>query len=230
MTIIKIPTVNDTYTGHVTEAREVEGKFGIQACYTFSNGDQLYMPVKSSTIQLLRCGGFDNGQNPPAVEYAAVAGNTLHFSRTANRTENASPYYNIEIVNGAAPAPSKRLPSPTVVPGEQVKANPDNRVASQPSSPAGGRTRQQVADAYAWCLRTALDAQEGMDGMNAQSVQAGAATLLIQLEKSGLIFQPLTLTQVAAALDLRPKRVQPPTKGQMEDFDAAMNDLDTVPF
>lgn len=217
MTIIKIPTVNDTYTGHVIEAREVEGKFGIQACYTFSNGDQLYMPVKSSTIQLLRCGGFDNGQNPPAVEYAAVAGNTLHFSRTANRTENASPYYNIEIVNGAAPAPSKRLPSPTVVPGAQVPLNPDKgpqTAASATDSPSWDALVQSYARAW-----QAVSQIQGANG-TADSVQAGTATLLIAADKRGIVI-PAQTKRVAAPLT---------SKSTYEEPLPEYTDHDSLPF
>lgn len=229
MSIIKIPTVNDSYTGHVTEAREVEGKFGIQACYTFSNGDQLYMPVKSSTIQLLRCGGFDNGQNPPAVEYAAVAGNTLHFSRTANRTENSSPYYNIEIANGAAPAPSKRLPSPTahthwpplpsptVVPGAQVPLNPDKgpqTAASATDSPSW----DALVQSYARAWQTVSQIQ-GANG-TADSVQAGTATLLIAADKRGIVI-PAQTKRVAAPL---------PSKSTYEEPLPEYTDHDSLPF
>lgn len=115
MSIIKIPTVNDSHTAHVTKCAEAEGKFGPQVCFMFANGDQLYMPVKSAKIQLLRC-GFDDGQAEPNVDYHAVAGNTLHFSRTANKNDpSAAPYYNVAIADGFDIAAAE-APPPSALP------------------------------------------------------------------------------------------------------------------
>ena len=62
-----------------------------------------------------------------------------------------------------------------------------------------------MADAYAWCLTTATAAQTAaFPKPTPDSIQAGAATLLIQLERSGLLFEPITLATVAKALDLTP--------------------------
>jgi len=207
--IVKIPTVNDTYTGHCTKCAPVEGKFGPQVCYTFANGDQLYMPIKSAKLQLLRCGFDDGDKDDPKVDYPAVANNTLFFSRTANRSDPAAaPYYNVEIATGGAPAPSKRLTEvPGVAPTARTPATQSTTTSamSKTLTTPPTRSRQQVADAYAWCLTTATAAQTAaFPKPTPDSIQAGAATLLIQLERSGLLFEPITLATVAKALDLTP--------------------------
>ena len=223
--IVKIPTVNDTYTGHCTKCAEVEGKFGPQVCYTFSNGDQLYMPIKSAKLQLLRCGFDDGDKDDPKVNYPAVANNTLFFSRTANRSDPAAaPYYNVEIATGGAPAPSKRLTEvPGVAPTARTPATQSTTTSamSKTLTTSPTRSRQQVADAYAWCLTTATAAQTAAFGTSPKptpdSIQSGAATLLIQLEKSGLLFEPITLATVAKALDLTPSQFEEPLPEYEED-------------
>ena len=221
--IVKIPTVNDTYTGHCTKCAPVEGKFGPQVCYTFANGDQLYMPIKSAKLQLLRCGFDDGDKDDPKVDYPAVANNTLFFSRTANRSDPAAaPYYNVEIATGGAPAPSKRL---TEVPGVAPKPQPPashsttTSAMSKALSAPATRSRAQVAAAYAWALATAHAAQVATLGStDAAAVQAGAATLIIQLEKSGLIWQPITVATVVQALDVTPpSRYEEPLPEYEED-------------
>ena len=220
--IVKIPTVNDTYTGHCTKCAEVEGKFGPQVCYTFSNGDQLYMPIKSAKLQLLRCGFDDGDKDDPKVNYPAVANNTLFFSRTANRSDPAAaPYYNVEIATGGAPAPSKRLTEvPGVAPTARTPATQSTTTSamSKTLTTSPTRSRQQVADAYAWCLTTATAAQTAaFPKPTPDSIQAGAATLLIQLEKSGLIWLPLALATVVQALDLTPSQFEEPLPEYEED-------------
>lgn len=211
MAIIKIPTVNDSHTANVTLCAEAEGKFGPQVCFTFANGDQLYMPVKSAKIQLLRC-GFDDGQAEPNVDFHAVAGNTLHFSRTANKNDpSAAPYYNVAIADGfdiadaKAPA-SKRLVEAPHIERKLVSPTTRSTMANPPQLASTGRTRAKVAQAYAWCLDTAAEMQNKAlpKGImpTPDSIQAGAATLIIQLEKSGLVFETLELSDAIKALNL----------------------------
>lgn len=230
MAIIKIPTVKDSHTAHVTKCAEAEGKFGPQVCFTFANGDQLYMPVKSAKIQLLRC-GFDDGQQEPNVDFHAVAHNTLVFSRTANKNDpSAAPYYNIAIADGfdiaAAEAPvSKRLTHATAskpttrVPGDEVALNPDKPWGDVPDAPepqdypVRAAARQPAAKATApttdWPTLVAqmelawTEAKriQGKAG-TADSVQAMTATLVISARQSNVTIPTMTLAAVAEALDL----------------------------
>ncbi|CAB5229905.1 hypothetical protein UFOVP1558_31 [uncultured Caudovirales phage] len=230
MAIIKIPTVNDSHTAHVTKCAEAEGKFGPQVCFTFANGDQLYMPVKSAKIQLLRC-GFDDGQQEPNVDFHAVAGNTLHFSRTANKNDpSAAPYYNIAIADGfdiaaAEAPPAKRLTHATAskpttrVPGDEVALNPDKPWGDVPDPPepedypVRAAARQPAAKAAApttdWPMLVAQMELAWTEAKRIQgkfgtpdSVQAMTATLVISARQSNVTIPTMTLAAVAEALDL----------------------------
>ncbi len=229
MPIFKLPNEGDTHTGHITSCTTEKGKYGEQVRFVFSNDYVLYVPKVSADRQLLRA-GFDGGGTPPTVNYAGVAGNTLVFSRDHNAAAPDKPYWGISIATGAQPAPSKRLAGPTTVPGDtperykgKAPAAPDwsevptpdapepqdypvRAVAGQPSG-ATGRTREHIAAAYAWALKTSRESQfigfsdRGI-APTPDSIQAGAATLLIQLEKTGLLFQPFDKEAVKEALDL----------------------------
>ena len=219
MAILKLPNVNDTHTAHVTSCEQVEGNFGPQVKFGFEGGDLLFLPADSAHRQLLHAGFADVGEDGHArANLHAVVGNTVTVFRTPNKKAGSAPYWNVTIANGAPPAPSKRLAGPdtatvtaTVVPGVAPKAqtpashSTTTSAMSKALSAPAARSRAQVAAAYAWCLTTAHAAQVATLGStDAAAVQAGAATLLIQLEKSGLLFEPITLAAVVQALDVTP--------------------------
>jgi len=226
MAILKLPSVNDTHTAHVTSCEQVEGNFGPQVKFGFVGGDLLFLPADSAHRQLLFAGFPDVGEDGhPRADLHAVAGNTLAFFRSPNKKAGSAPYWNVTIANGAPPAPSKRLASPdaptdapaatpTGVPGVAPTAQTPVSQSTTTSAMARvlmaspTRSRAQVAAAYAWCLTTVHAAQVATLGnTDATAVQAGAATLLIQLEKSGLLFEPLTIAAVVQALE----EVTPPS-------------------
>lgn len=85
----------------------------------------------------------------------------------------------------------------------------DQHVRGAAGQPSGstGRTREHIAAAYAWALKTSRESQfigfsDCGIAPTPDSIQAGAATLLIQLEKTGLLFQPFDKEAVKEALDL----------------------------
>ena len=206
MTILKLPHEGDTHTALIDRCAVEQGKYGDQVIFEFGP-DRLYLPKLSADRQLLRC-GFDKGGGSPQVGYEQVAGNILCFSRDHNASAPDKPYWGITIATGGTPAPSKRL---TEVPGVAPKArtpatqSTTTSAMSKTLTASPTRSRQQVADAYAWCLTTATSAQTAaFPKPTPDSIQAGAATLLIQLERSGLLFEPITLATVAKALDLTP--------------------------
>ena len=219
MAILKLPNVNDTHTGHVSACEQVTGTYGEQIRFAFEGGDLLFLPADSAHRQLLHAGFPDVGEDGHArADLHAVAGNTLAFFRSPNKKAGSAPYWNVTIANGAPPAPSKRLAGPdtatataTVVPGVAPKpqtpasqSTTTSAMSKALSAPAT-RSRAQVAAAYAWALATAHAAQVATLGSTTpDAVQAGAATLLIQLEKSGLLFQPITVATVVQALDVTP--------------------------
>ena len=207
MTILKLPHEGDTHTALIDRCAVEQGKYGDQVIFEFGP-DRLYLPKLSADRQLLRC-GFDKGGGSPQVDYEQVAGNILCFSRDHNSSAPDKPYWGITIATGDAPPPRKRM---TEVPGIALKV-PVTKTTTVSAmqkalTPPVTRSRQQVAAAYAWCLTTAHTAQTTAFGTSPKptpdSIQSGAATLLIQLEKSGLLFEPITLATVAKALDLTP--------------------------
>lgn len=141
MTILKLPNVHDTHTGHIKSCEEVAGNFGSQIKFGFANDDILFLPADSAHRQLLHAGFKDAGGNPPKADLTTVAGNTLCFSRTPNKTPGAKPYWNIELASGgSAPAPSKRMThADALKPNEGKPLPPDDRFRDVPlpSGPDG---------------------------------------------------------------------------------------------
>ena len=230
MAILKLPNVNDAHTGHVTSCEQVTGTYGEQIRFSFEGGDLLFLPADSAHRQLLHAGFPDVGEDGTArANLHAVAGNTLAFFRSPNKKAGSAPYWNVTIANGAPPAPSKRLAGPdtaTVVPGAAPKAaapashSTTTSAMSKALSAPATRSRAQVAAAYAWCLTTAHAAQMAtLAATTPDAAQAGAATLLIQLEKSGLLFEPITLATLVQALGGMPSQYEEPLPPEPdEDF------------
>ena len=233
MAILKLPNLNDTFTGHVTGCEEVAGQFGAQVKFLFSSLDILFLPAETAHRQLLHAGFADAGGNPPKAELSTVKGNTLSFSRTANKTPGAKPYWNIAIATGPAPTASKRLQGPSAVPGDAPKGWPDAPPPTDADAPFGvnqappdqydGQASgevpepidypvraatgqadgkdghrealwEKIGSAYEWALNTAFALQCNMEGAASarivptmETIQAGAATLLIQAERMGAI-------------------------------------------
>ena len=204
MTILKLPHEGDTHTALIDRCAVEQGKYGDQVIFEFGP-DRLYLPKLSADRQLLRC-GFDKGGGSPQVDYEQVAGNILCFSRDHNSSAPDKPYWGITIATGDAPPPRKRMTEvPGIAPKVPVTKTTTVSAMQKALTPSTTRSRQQVAAAYAWCLQTVTAAQAAaFPKPTPESIQSGAATLLIQLEKSGLLFEPITLATVAKALDLTP--------------------------
>ena len=217
MSILKLKAAGEKATLTIAKCEVVDGQFGQQIRFTANNGDILYIGKDSADPPLVRL-GFGDGDG---VHYDEVVGHSIHFSRVANtKKPGAAPWWDLELATPAdlkPQAPTKRL---TEVPGEAPALVPDRPqgsvgTAKASSSPVEARSRRQVAEAYKWSLKTAHDALYALDtevtNVDMAVVQAGAATLLIALDKTGLLFQPPSLAEVAEALDLKPvKRVPPP--------------------
>ena len=207
MTILKLAQEGNTLTALIDRCAVEQGKYGEQVLFEIGP-DRLYLPKLSADRQLLRAGFDIPGTNPPQVDYPQVAGNTLCFSRDHNASAPDKPYWGITIATGGTPVPSKRLTEvPGVAPKAQTPATQSTTTSqmSKALTTPPTRSRAQVAAAYAWCLTTATAAQTAaFPKPTPDSIQAGAATLLIQLERSGLLFEPITLATVVQALDLTP--------------------------
>ena len=175
----------------------------------------LYMPENACRRQF--------GRSPLTIEPEAAVGATIRFFRDENPEDATKPYWSVEMLSKGevSPAPSKRLASPTTVPGEGPKPQQPvhDRWKDVPASEAppaedypvrastgqaGGKARswdalvQQMGTAYA----AAVDIQG--DRGSADSYQAMCATFVIQADKQGVTIPSVTRQQVTDALDLEP--------------------------
>lgn len=208
MAIVKGPqNVGDELTATITDCKEVKGKFGQQVAFDFDNGDTLFLPAATAARQLIRCGFVTQGENPLA-DYEAVAGNDLTFGREDN--PNGKPYWSIQLADGLAKTvkkPAKRMTQAEALAGPPAHHRdvPPPDAPEMDFEPSAGKQdgkatlRQQnweaIERAYRWALFVSLNAQLSLNGEmegdapqpTAESIQAGAATLLIQAEKMGAI-------------------------------------------
>lgn len=131
----------------------------------------------------------------------ALVGGCYRFYRIAapNNTPAAG-YLNIDVANGKAPAPTKRLSSPqapavTQVPGDAPEryrdvptpSDDDVQVYHEPELDAPSiaeQKEQKIASAYTRAWAISRKVQHGVG--TPDSVQAGAATLVIAFQKAGL--------------------------------------------
>ena len=100
--ILKLPNAGDTATLTITGVEEVAPKNpNWSSQYRFDAGeDCLYVPSGSATRQLGRLGFTDP---------AEAIGRTLVFSRAANASPGAQPYWNIDVASApASPAQTGR--------------------------------------------------------------------------------------------------------------------------
>lgn len=107
MTIVKLQNEGDTLTGTVAGCEVVEGQYGEQVKFTFTDGKILYLPKSSADNQL--------GREQVGLTYAEAIGNTLTFSRDPNKRAGGKPYWGINVASPAMAqaAPSKRIPPPS---------------------------------------------------------------------------------------------------------------------
>lgn len=162
---------------------------------TDPNGEpvMLYVPEQSCRRQFSR--------SPLSTEPENAGGLTLRFYRKANPEDEAKPYWNVELADKAAP-PTKRLTEPAV----EAEA-----ATNRPTLGDGVKL-------YRWAWNAAKDVQ-GKEGTS-DSIQAGAATLIIWADHRGLSAVP--------ALPRESKRVPSPFEEppDLEEEDAE----DSIPF
>lgn len=165
----------------------------------------LYIPEGSCRRQFSRL----------AMEPEDAAGKLLRFSRDPNDENPERPYWGITLADGT---PRKRLTGPDEPKAPPIPPEYAPDVEDRPTP----RTRRDIAAAYEWAYgeayrvqfarwRAIVDAPaadvgdlEDVMRPTAETVQAGAATLLIQMERTGLLFTPDTLADATEALDLVP--------------------------
>lgn len=224
MAVIKIPKVGDEATFkvakcEVVESQTVKNKDGTpqeQVKFTAANGDTLFIGRDAADRGLARLGFADGEQ----VFYGDVDGWTLRFYRVANKNPVFAPYWNIDKVTDEA----HEQP--------EVKTSAKPAPASAPAvAPASeGRVRLDCIDrAYAHAFQIAVKVQG--DSATADSLQAGAATLLIAYGQNHLVglFAPEAPAPAPAKTESRPiKKAAPPP---LDDDPGPMEpDEDDLPF
>lgn len=195
MTIIKLPREGDAATLTIKSAGPEKGKFGWQVKFEATNGDLLYIGQDSADRQLVRCGFGEPGH----VDYPAIAGATLHFSRDPNPNAPDKPYWSIQLAaaHEAKPKPEpKRLTKPPLetnepkdVSGAEYVARttvPGEAPAPYTATAPAPRSLDAVTRLYTWAWNTAAHVQVGAGKATPESIQAGAATLMIAADKAGI--------------------------------------------
>jgi hypothetical protein len=130
MSIIKLKNAGEEITLEIAAVEIVpsqDPKMGAQVKFDTPSGDTLYVGESAVERQLDRCG---------VATIEELAGQTIHFSRAANKNPAFPPYWNLDKArngdvvakpNGAAPkatapkAPAPPYSSPGLLPGENPK-------------------------------------------------------------------------------------------------------------
>jgi hypothetical protein len=132
MSIIKLKNAGEEITLEIAAVEIVpsqDPKMGAQVKFDTPSGDTLYVGESAVERQLDRCG---------VATIEELAGQTIHFSRAANKNPAFPPYWNLDRAregdkvakptngNGAAKATAPKAPavpysSPGLLPGENPK-------------------------------------------------------------------------------------------------------------
>src|SRR5688500_16084388 len=109
MSVLKLANAGESATLDITACEVVEGQYGEQVLFK-SGDDDLYLPRTSADRQLERL-GFLSGDG---MDYEAVVGLALTFSRAPNPKAGSKPFWNIARANGRAPVslPPNNAPVP----------------------------------------------------------------------------------------------------------------------
>lgn len=119
MSVLKLANAGETATLDITACEVVEGQYGEQVLFK-SGEDDLYLPRTSADRQLERLGFASNGD----MDYDAVVGLALTFSRAPNPKAGSKPFWNIaKATNGTAPVAAVQKPKPAAKPPVEYVAN-----------------------------------------------------------------------------------------------------------
>lgn len=210
---LALENAGDEATFTVSGCNKVPTKFGDR--YVFLGFDPELgeietplIPDKSALKQLERLG----------LTTDTVIGETLRFSRAPN--PSGKPYWNIDVPTGA-PAPSKRLASPTQASSSAPASSPAPALNAQ-------QRREAMVSSYLilWeTVATNLAATCKAKGiaLDASAVQAAAVSIWITWKDRGL--QPDLAPAKASAAPAIPstpapsgKRLAPPSANEPPDF------------
>jgi len=205
--IIKIPTAGDFFTMVVKKCEVVDskfqnddGSFKEEVKFTDPSGDALFIPRKTADFQLGNWCGFGE-KNPDGswnIGYGDVDGHALTFRRDPNPKMPTKPYYGIRRADESGDVNSRpslaaagRAAAEAVRKAQNLPRDPEDA----PSGPAKGSPRPEpspdgakAVDALDRAYRHAYEVAKAVQGKGAtaDSLQAGAATLVIQYDRHNL--------------------------------------------
>lgn len=176
MTWIKLPNVGDTHDAVIRQCGYHAGKIGRPTVrFQTMNGDDLYVPVAEAHEALVRIFGGNAAGEP---NYDDVIMQRLTFSRRKPASETDLPSWSIELLDA---------PHST---GEGAMDNATRQAIGDVQRQDAAREKVNLA--YIDALQKAFEIQSRIFApkkgkkipvVTAESVQAGAATLLIQWER-----------------------------------------------
>jgi hypothetical protein len=172
MTWIKLPNVGDSATVTIRQLGDVRDD---TLAFSTTEGDMLYLPRAVALARLRDC-GFTNGDGV-TVNYDAVVGAQLVFAKIAPEIAGGRPRWMIERTKSAVANTHTNGAAPMDDLSKDVLAQRDAK-------------RAAIRDAYHLALAASLETQrtvlkgKGVPKPTAESIQAGAATLLIQYERN----------------------------------------------
>ena len=214
MTILKLPNEGDTHIGTVTACREVKGKYGVQVQFTFDTGDDLYIGAESAARQLIRA-GFDAGTVPPKVDYEAVEGNTLRFSRDHNPNAPDKPYWGITLADAVDKASAKAPPSKRMTQEDAVRALDLEPHPKTATTTTAAKSWDTLRAQYLTCYAAALDILGKMAEPGAAQAMAFS---LYKAARDEHITVPVKVTPIATApVKVNPKLPDPADDAAMDD-------------
>lgn len=174
MTWLKLPNVGDAVTVTIKTVGDIRDD---TVGFSTTDGDILYLPKPVALARLRECGFA--GENGVTVDYDRVSGAQLHFSKLAPEHGGTRPRWMIERPKAEVPNTHTNGAAPM---DDATKTATDGRLAERDAK------REAINTAYLDALDLSLEGQrkilkgKGIPKPTAESVQAGAATILIQWE------------------------------------------------
>ena len=203
MAILKLKAAGESHTMTIKGCEVAKGQYGEQVKFDGTDGNTLYLPKESADRQLARCGFIVEDDEGSRVDYGAVEGNALTFSRDPNPKPGSSPFWSIAVATPAdlkAKPPTKRL---TAADASTAPEGPAKDAGAPPSDDLDAKhqaERDRLEGLYWDLWRRSAAFQEALcskseitEGpveripFDAASINAMASTVMIQWERRGLV-------------------------------------------
>lgn len=186
MTWLKVNSIGDKATIVVKNVGLVNGRLGEQLMFKSTKDEDIYVPKAIGYMWLEKCGYGDE----KTINFDTVIGALLCFERVPAPDPTARPHWQITRLNVITAATNYDNG------GERVLNDhlpPASAGAPTPESEKSQR-RDEIAKAFAWACEVSSAVQYGLAATKkghakptAESIQAGATTLMLRAERMGAI-------------------------------------------